>query len=84
LFFPACYKADSFIFSCCAAWLSSAGCYNMMQIQSLLTLRGFCETVAIIAKMTLRGFCQMRSVVFFLLNSKQAQTSLGIFDELST
>jgi hypothetical protein len=50
---PACYKVDNFIFSCCAARLFSAGCYNMMQIQLLLTCEDFVERLLSITKLNL-------------------------------
>ena len=70
---PACYRADNFIFSCCAAWLSSAGCYNMMQIQLLLTcedFEDFVERLLSITKLSL--FNSVRSIVFFLLKVERS------------
>jgi len=79
---PACYRADNFIFSCCAAWLSSAGCYNMMHIQSLLTLRGFWDGCYQLLNWVFLTQCAL--LFSFYWKSKEAQTSPGLFDELST
>ena len=65
---PACYRADNFIFSCCAARLFSAGCYNMMQIQLLLTCEDFEDFVERLLSITkLNLFNSVRSIVFVIL-----------------